>query len=118
MSTMMSESELDILDETDTMDEYYDDDDVMYTSSANASQDFGRLSIPMAHTSSTSVLIPSVKPTPKKNQAIEGRSRLMFPSNLLQQQQPPTKTRSSPYHKFQVILLTRVPSDQTLMSTI
>lgn len=65
MSTMMSESELDILDETDTMDEYYDDDDVMSTSSANASQDFGRLSIPMAHTSST-VLNPSVKPTPKK----------------------------------------------------
>lgn len=66
MSTMMSESELDILDETDTMDEYYDDDDGMYASSTNASQDFSRLSVAMAQSSSASMLIPSTKPTPKK----------------------------------------------------
>lgn len=50
MSTMISESELDILDGSDTED--YDDDD-MYESSINASQDFSKL-VPVTPTSKPS----------------------------------------------------------------
>lgn len=45
MSTMISESEIENLDETDTMEDYYEDED-LYESSLNASQDFSKLTIP------------------------------------------------------------------------
>ena len=52
MSTMLSESELDILDETDTMDDDDDYDDEVYESSINTSQD-NKLTGPNATPSSS-----------------------------------------------------------------